>query len=502
MSLSVKKSHTNILFVCKKCYTSFNSLKTINQHREECTDELSEEDALTSSLLHIDTLQSQVKIVEKELRIQRAHILWLQELLKNNSNINLGSVLEVQKDGIHLNCIGSLDPITLFLHYNEYVGPVKLATVPSKNSTKKSSPSKKRVAKKCSLAPAEETDDTQIIQTVDLKLEEDSRNYNSLEEIADDVQTYLGHLETSKMYTKHMASLRRLRSTLVGKYSLNKYKDIVQQQICDIENILEKKGYDKKKINTIVLKNITGLEARLLFYPGYINTCLEMDDSDALKSCSTLGFPQTKEYTVFNISEFQQRFCNYSSVLFSLKSSIEKALLNRYGKSNISYFPLSKSTKADPYSFYTLIETGKFRSWKLDTRLEDLSTEIRDIILPYLINIFRTIYFHVFKDNEYRKDFGSCCSVTEQDCEQLLNNIVILSKPLYFCKWLRELIVEKSTHYPTTSDRTDFERDDIEQRKRFIKPDRDDSEVEVLKEVFESLSAEHAVDIYRARIPT
>ena len=496
MVLHVRAAHKNILFVCKKCSTMFENLKEMNNHQEECSEDL-DKDPLATSLLRVDFLESHVRNLEEELRIERIKVIWNQELLKNNSNITLGNVLEVQKDGVHLSCIGSIDPITLFLHYNEYVGPTKVVTA---TSMKKSVvPVKKKAPTKCCLAPAEEVDDTEKINAVDMKIAEDLRNYKSVSEISEDVAECIENLKTSKQYNKHMASLRRLRSTLIGKYSLNEYKDILQEQIEKVEGILLEKSYDKKKVNTIVLKNITGLEARLLFYPGYTSTSLEMDDLDSLTVFSTLSFPHPKEYVSFDITELQHRICNYTSVVFSMKAIFEKALLNVYGKNNIVYFPLPKSSIEDPYSFYILSKVGKNRSWKLDTRLEDLSTEIRDMVLPYMINMFRTIYFHVFKDNDYRKEFKSC-SVAEQDCEQLLNNIVLLTKPMYFCNWLRDLVVKKSEYHPTEVDRTDFARDDLEQRKRFGKPSKDDSEVEILKQLFNNLTAEDAVDIYRERI--
>ena len=68
-------------------------------------------------------------------------------------------------------------------------------------------------------------------------------------------------------------------------------------------------------------------------------------------------------------------------------------LPNTYGYNNIIYLPWPKSTKEDPYSFYTLDKFSKDkRLWSMDCRLEDFTLGLSRSILPYAISIFKIMY--------------------------------------------------------------------------------------------------------------
>ena len=95
-------------------------------------------------------------------------------------------------------------------------------------------------------------------------------------------------------------------------------------------------------------------------------------------------------------------------------------MIAKYICSNIIYVPLEKSTKDDPYSFYTLVKiTEKKRFWQMDCRLEYFTNNFIAQILPYLITKFRQIYNDVFHDNCYRENYKMQSQILECDCEQL-----------------------------------------------------------------------------------
>ena len=89
--------------------------------------------------------------------------------------------------------------------------------------------------------------------------------------------------------------------------------------------------------------------------------------------------------------------------------------------------------------------------------------------------------------------------ILECDCEQLLQNIIFLTDTKKVCNFLREKIKEINTYQPSQIDKFDLRGDDILQRKRFHKKTNVDM-TENIKLLFDNITAEIAVDLYRASI--
>jgi hypothetical protein len=89
------------------------------------------------------------------------------------------------------------------------------------------------------------------------------------------------------------------------------------------------------------------------------------------------------------------------------------------------------------------------RCWKMECRLEDFSTDFADNVLPYCISLFRKIYKDVFEDNIYRPDYMTKSQILEFDCEQLVQNIILLAQPIKVFslspKAIQVLTVKKSS---------------------------------------------------------
>ena len=112
--------------------------------------------------------------------------------------------------------------------------------------------------------------------------------------------------------------------------------------------------------------------------------------------------------------------------------------------------------------------------------------------------MFRKIYKDVFNDNEFRKDFLKRSQITECECEQLLQNIHLLSHPQEFSKQLRKWVKTISTFTPSENDKFNICSDDSLQRKRFA--DKEDIDMlDVIKQLFDGISSEDAVDFIRTR---
>ena len=141
---------------------------------------------------------------------------------------------------------------------------------------------------------------------------------------------------------------------------------------------------------------------------------------------------------------------------------------------------------------------NKKRYWNMDCRLEDFSNKFIDNIRPYLIDMFRKMYFDVFCDNDYRDNFLQKVSKIELDLKQIIQNICLLCNPKKFNKFMRKIVKDKATYKVTVNDIKNFSTDDSSQRRRFENEKETIDPVEIMKLMFDNMSSEEAVDYYRS----
>jgi len=344
-----------------------------------------------------------------------------------------------------------------------------------------------------------EQDITDKISLIDSKIQHILEGFEDLKEVEKSFQDTFIALKQSRIYTKILSDLAKKRMSIFGRMSLASYKNLLSEQIRMMESIFREKNYTEKKSSTIISNGLTPLESRLLSYGNYTQTHIEIDEIQKLEISLELEKFSPKEYVQYDSVAFVNYFHNYGLVLFSLKKNLERYLFNRYDFWNVVYLQLPKNTKDDPYSFYILERvTKEKRYWKMDCRLEDLSSNLISSILPIMIGMFRKLYKDVFGDNDFRNDFSSKCQITECDCEQLLQNIILISKPKEFYNLVREMVVSKATYIPTENDKFNLYGDDSLQRKRFH--DKEDVDlVDIIKQLFDDITSVQAVDFYRSR---
>ena len=159
-------------------------------------------------------------------------------------------------------------------------------------------------------------------------------------------------IKQNRFYTKNLDLIKKTKNDIITRISYYEYINILKNHIKILENIFNEKEYVEKKIVSIISKSLTSLDMRLVFYPNYINTELETDEIEKLKTC--LSISSISYYEPFNIKNFYNNFLNYGCVIFTLKENIERYLFNIYNFNNIVYIPLKQSNDKDPYSFYIL----------------------------------------------------------------------------------------------------------------------------------------------------
>ena len=305
-------------------------------------------------------------------------------------------------------------------------------------------------------------------------------------------------IKQNRYYTKSLDLIKKTKNEIITRISYSEYINILKNHIKILEKIFVEKEYAEKKIISIISKSMTSLDMRLVFYPNYINTELETEEIEKLKIC--LSISSISYYEPFNSKNYYNNFLNYGCVIFTLKENIEKYLFNIYNFNNVVYIPLKQSNDKDPYSFYILENIVKDkRYWKMDCRLEEFSNSFIINIRPYLIELFRKIYYDVFHDNIFRTDYKTKNSITEFDCEQLIQNIFKLAIPKDFCNFLRNIVKEKASYIPSENDKFNIHGDDLIQKKRFANKKETTDISDIIKLLFDGITSEEAIDFYRSQ---
>lgn len=323
----------------------------------------------------------------------------------------------------------------------------------------------------------------------------------SHKEITESLEKLFDTITKTRVYTVSLSSMKKLRNKLLGKLRLEDYKTLLIDHIKRLDTIFSQRNYAPKKIATIISSSLTPLDMRLSHYEGYTNVNIDADEVHKFGLALEILIEHEKRFVCCDKKEFFSNIKNYGLALFELRECVKRCLVNRYGFQNIIYLASPKSSLKDPYSFYTLekIKEEK-RCWKMECRLEDFSTDFSQDVLPYCISLFRKIYKDVFSDNEYRPDYMSKAQILEEDCEQLIQNIILLAKPMHLCKMFQELITSTSTFTPTESDKFNLYGDDKLQQKKFeSSQDSDEDTSQVIKRLFDGISYDDAIKVIESR---
>ena len=305
-----------------------------------------------------------------------------------------------------------------------------------------------------------------------------------------------------ELQQKMIASMKKIRLDIFKVTPYDSFKTILDDHIKTLQAFYSSsKNYQDKRLNNYLLKSLSAIESRILFFPNYHTLTLERDEIDIIESCLEFSGNFEKEYTIFSNDYFLKKFHNFGSVVLSIKNLIKNYLFNAFGFNNYIYLMYKKNSDDDPYTFYKLvqIEKGIFH-WELDCRAENITNDFISDVLPYLTHVFRTIYKDVFHDNIYRKNYKQTNTVTEYECEQLFRNIFILSDQRQCCEIFRQLIKEHASKNAENNDKFSMFGDDSIQRERFANHKTNtDSILNVISTLFDNINMEDAVDLFREK---
>lgn len=486
-------THKNVLFTCRLCAYACKSYKKILIHCRICegilclnkpTEEY--EKKIESSEKLIDKYTKLVKDYERTIQIEKVYNNVLTTILNKTLKINISDIREDLSDGIHLYNVKE-DDIPFIFHINDNSN----INVINKNQdesiiqinlnndiqyNKKIStilkPKKDRFRQIDCIELIKEIKDDEIKETVknvDENIKETMiLNFETinLEECQINISTIFNTIKEGKMYQKDLHIIKNIRSKMLGWLNIKEYEKLISCHIDILNDIFIEKKYDKQKRNKIIYDSFTSLELRLIKFGKYYEKMLDLDDIDRLRISMEVCIDLPKFYTPFKRGF--KTFHNYNLVLFTLKKCIECNMINRYGFNNIVYIQMPNNKDNNPYSFYYLdkIENGK-RCWKLDCRLEDISEEMSNTLLPYCVNLYKKIYTDMFGDNVFRCDIESIYPIAGNELDQLVENILILSNLDLCMELLKNIIKSNCIHLPTDIDRINIRTEDSSQRSRF-----------------------------------
>lgn len=543
-----------IIFTCKKCLFSTEYKQLVISHSKNCKGNLN---ICPKQFVHmfdtIKLLKEEKEKLSAQLVLERFKNKIYRHLIESNTNIRIPDILTEEEDGIHIWTGNGILPVHVHELFNgeedimfadttkvERKPPArkslknevdeKVSTPSSPEVTKNDIPLKKitnendykikedidvvddsnKLRKQSyrsiktyvsNLVQEEQSESDRIdkITFVDSKIQNILEGFEDVKEVEKSFHEIFNTLKQSRIYTKILSDLAKKRMSIFARMSLNSYQNLLLEQIRIIDEIFREKNYSEKKSISIISKGLTPLESRLISYGNYTQTHIEIDEIQKLEIALELEKYAPKEYVPYDGTIFFNCLHNYGLVLFPMKKNIERYLFNRYDFWNVIYLQLPKNNKDDPYSFYILERvTKEKRYWKMDCRLEELSSSLIVNILPIMVGMFRKLYRDVFGDNDFRNDFSQKCQITEYDCEQLLQNIILVSQPKEFYNVVRDMVVKKALYIPTENDKFNLYGDDSLQRKRFH--DKEDIDfVDVIKQLFDDISSIQAVDFYRSR---
>jgi len=320
-------------------------------------------------------------------------------------------------------------------------------------------------------------------------------------EIIKSIKKHFDNIENSRVYTSAIEEIKIIRNKLMGKISIVEYTELLKDHHGRLEKLCKDKKFDKRKTLTIISRNLSTLEMRMLNYGKYTNTTLDIDTIDKFSLSIDLSIDNSKEFVPFDKNKIYNYINNYSLSLFTIKKCISRALCNVWGYNNMVYMNPVVSQGKDPYSFYILEKmrvTKKEinRCWKMECRLEDIAVDFVDNILPYCTMLFRQLYYKIFSDNDYREGYVTKSSVAEGECEQLLQNIIILTQPNNFCKMLQKIVVKNATFTQGSMDKINLYSNDRIQEKRLNARDDEKHTHFFIRGLFDNIKQEEVENIF------
>ena len=317
-----------------------------------------------------------------------------------------------------------------------------------------------------------EDDSVSLSESIPCHDEQISEFYSEFERLFESFSKLRTYKKVLSEYSKKKLELLKIMDMhLYLEMSLQHCKMIIE--ICDTKN------YNLKRKDEIMRLCFSPLDLRLLLYqmnrskfdknlPTSDIGEMSVDDVDDLKKSLYIS-----RYRGNKTEKIITNFLNYGTAVITLKQSMELYLSNN--KFIIFLQDESVVDDKDPFRFYYLEkETKTKKYWEMDCRLDGLVSLFIKHVSQYLVQLFRTIYHDVFHDNLFRKDFQKSAIIFDNDCEQLLQNICLMTTYKDVSLLMINTIKSNCSYKETENDVFRLKSDD-----KFLKKELENREKEV-----------------------
>lgn len=483
------------IYKCKKCGKESEYKKDIIKHQNSCQ-------SITNNYSEVENLKKIISIYEN---IIEQHLKIKLNVTSDNSVINI--VSKSTKDVKFINNHINEKQVKDNKIYHKVEKSTKTVKVVSKHKKKKRS-RYRHIKNEVNLK--EETD-SNTFEHLNKEIEDEFlKDKNILEiwnlnkeECINNIQTNLDLLRVSKQYNKNLLQIKNNRMKLLRFLNIRDFKKFIIENIENIKSQFKQRGSDDKKFKKLLKHKILNpFEFRMLGWSGFENTDLTLDHINFVKNCVKVKDFGVKKFVPFIISKITTELNSYYLSICTIKEILQIILLNNYKHfPNIIYLKLNKSDQDDPFSFYYIENiTEKNRNWRMDSRLEELCTDLKVELLKFCVGNFRKIYRNIYNDNDYRENFENNSQVFDYEGIILLQNIIYLSNEFIFIKDVQNLIIENSTYTPTVKDRFNLFSDDGIQKRKFKEMKNNNFEqdtIDNLKLLFDTINDIQIIDFYK-----
>jgi len=319
--------------------------------------------------------------------------------------------------------------------------------------------------------------------------------------LSDIIDGIFDTIMNSRTYSGKLKQIKNTRKQLLGRLNLDEYTTLINNHNDKLKKIFKGRNYPMKKIQKIIAMSLTPLDMRLSFYQGYTESAIDIDEVQKFGLALDFLVNHPRRFIPFDNQLLYKRIQNYGLALFELGDCIKRCIVNTYKYHNVIYVPKKESPSRDPYSFYILEKVVGNRCWHLKCRLEDIAIDFSQNVLLYCTRLFRKIYKDIFNDNVFRPDYISKSQIAEFDCEQLLQNIILLSKPFALCRTFQKIIIDNCTFTNSTDkDKFRLHADDKSQRHRFRKgKDNIEHSCDIVRRLFDDINQDDVCKIVEER---
>lgn len=418
-------------FLCKKCYSKFNTITDFKGHIDGCKSKKVKFDSM-------DELNEEIKKLKTTLLIEKNKTKILGRLVEKQYDVDLADIIEDTKKPP--NPLPVIDP-----ENSDSDKPAKKKTVGKPRFSK---------LKKTIAIISDQSDDEKTTKTnPDM-----AKVYNkvnqlydlTLPELESKMRSFMD-IHTSKLSDENIKEFKNYRYKLLRYVKVETYRDILFRLQHKIPN------------NPDIF---TPFELRLIKHPRMSRYIIDFDELEKY----TIGIEHMQkeklnhEMTVFEPKKIIGFFIDPRVAFDDISQIVEKFF--RYNESMIVYLP---QTTKDPYSFYCLekIEGGN-KCWTMDCRLEIFGTDLSEHLNEYCKEYFRELYKSIFGNNSFHTNFLELSRDNQKELIQLLKNIYNTTNPVRFSRIIGEVISRECIIIPTDNDKFNLTGDNKAQKTRFI----------------------------------